>query len=140
MSTPGDDWTTRPQFCVAPLLPAARHHRAGSGRLRPIPDLPTVNFSRLGDLSLGVVLSIHRFEKEALCSNVTTDLDVLQRLESTVFAVEEINNRSDLLPNVTLGFIIVDACYKELTSLARTLHFVQTESSSSSVSGHRQQL
>ena len=113
---------------------------SGSGRLRPIPDLPTVNFSRLGDLNLGVVLSIHRFEKEALCSNVTTNLDVLQRLEAIVFAVEEINNRSDLLPNAKLGFIVVDACYKELTTLARTLHFIQTTSNSYPVSCHRQQL
>ena len=108
--------------------------------IRPIPGLPSVNFSRPGDLIIGVVLSLHSYDKDVLCSDVVRKLDALQRLESIVFAVEEINNRSDLLPNVTLGFTILDDCSNEQTALARALHFIQDTSNSSAVSDYKQKL
>ena len=107
------------------------------GRIRPVPDLPRVNFSQPGDLNLGVVLSLHTRAGDALCSNRTRGLYVLQRLEAIAFAVEEINNRSDLLPNVKLGFIALDDCLSKAAARARGLHFIQSASNSSTVSDYK---
>ena len=53
------------------------------------------------------------------------ELGSLQRAEAMAFAVREINAREDILPNVTLGFVIMDDCSKDTTALARSLHFIQ---------------
>ena len=109
------------------------------GQLRPIPGLPTVNFSQLGDLNLGLVLKLHNYARGVFCSNVTANLVALQKLEAFAFAVDEINNRSDILPNVTLGFVAVDDCGHPKTARARALHFIQCENCST-VSGYKQQV
>lgn len=96
-----------------------------SNLIRPIPGMTHVNFSRRGDLNLGVLLSLHRYDKDALCGKTPRALHALAHLEAVVFAVEEINNRSDILPNVSLGFIILDCCNNELAALARAFHFIQ---------------
>ena len=95
------------------------------GHIRPIPGLPFVNFSRPGDVSIAVVMTLHKHDVNSLCGDVIREMGALQRLEAMVFAVEEINQMSDLLPNVTLGFTILDDCFNELTALSRALHFIQ---------------
>ena len=42
-----------------------------------------------------------------------------------VYAVQEINNDTTVLPNVTLGFAIVDDCNKDTTAMTRALQFIQ---------------
>ena len=39
-------------------------------------------------------------------------------------AIREVNNRTDVLQNVTLGFVMFDDCYKDVTALAQALHFI----------------
>ena len=50
----------------------------------------------------------------------------IQTLKFQVFryAINEINQKEDLLPNITLGFIIMDDCFRDLTALARSLTFI----------------
>lgn len=92
---------------------------AHGGGIRSVPELPWVNFTQPGDLTLGVIMSLHAYNATHLCSNKIRELGALQRLEAIVFAVEEINRRQDILPNITLGFTIVDDCNNQLTALAR---------------------
>ena len=40
------------------------------------------------------------------------------------YTVDTINNRTDILPNITLGYVILDSCSKDLAGLAQTLKFV----------------
>lgn len=96
-----------------------------SNLIRPIPGMTSVNFSRHGDLNLGVLLSLHRYDKDALCGKTLKGITTFAHTEAIAFAVEEINNRSDILPNVSLGFIILDCCSNELAALARAVHFIQ---------------
>ena len=44
--------------------------------------------------------------------------------EAFVYAINQVNSRLDLLPNITLGFIIIDNCYQDLAGLASSLYLV----------------
>ncbi|KAK7111329.1 hypothetical protein V1264_010983 [Littorina saxatilis] len=116
---------TQHGLCVHCLLGLILPLLSQAGEILPVQGLPNTTFSISGDLNIGVVMSLHSYDKRSLCGDVIRELGALQRLESIVFAVEEINNRSDLLPNVTLGFTVLDDCYNDLTALVRALQFVQ---------------
>ncbi|KAK6187277.1 hypothetical protein SNE40_005341 [Patella caerulea] len=91
-------------------------------------NLSQVAFIRPGDYTIGGVLSVHYSSPDNMCSDRIQGFAVYQKLEAIAFAVEEINSRDDLLPNKTLGFVILDDCAKDTTALTRALHFVQTSS------------
>ncbi|XP_064627215.1 metabotropic glutamate receptor 3-like [Lineus longissimus] len=46
------------------------------------------------------------------------------RNQAFVYAVEQINKNPEILQNVTLGYIFLDACASEFTALARTLYLI----------------
>ncbi|MED6257248.1 hypothetical protein ATANTOWER_016316 [Ataeniobius toweri] len=86
-----------------------------------------------GDILLGGLFPIH-------FGVASKDQDLAARPESTqcvrfnfrgfrwlqamVFAIEEINNSSNLLPNITLGYRIFDTCNTVSKALEATLSFV----------------
>lgn len=45
-------------------------------------------------------------------------------LQAMIFAVEEINNNTDLLPNFTLGYLAADTCLAESTTLSAAMALV----------------
>jgi hypothetical protein len=47
------------------------------------------------------------------------------------FAVNEVNRRQDLLPNVTIGFVQMDDCYNALKALEVAIYFVKDYCTSS---------
>ncbi|KAK6187278.1 hypothetical protein SNE40_005342 [Patella caerulea] len=96
-------------------------------------NLPQVAFISPGDYTIGGILSVHFSSPDKMCSDRIREFAVYQKLESIAFAVDEINQRNDLLPNRTLGFVILDDCSKTTSSLTRALHFVQTHSPSAGV-------
>ncbi|XP_077118681.1 extracellular calcium-sensing receptor-like [Ranitomeya variabilis] len=72
-----------------------------------------------GNIMLGVVLPLHldtvyqklsftERPRKTLCS--TFHLENYQQLQSMIFAVKEINENSNILANVTLGFQAYDSC------------------------------
>ena len=46
----------------------------------------------------------------------------MAKVEAFKYAINMINDRSDILPNVTLGFVIQNACGKDLAALAEALY------------------
>ena len=89
-----------------------------------VPDLPPKQYVTEGDLKLGGIFPISGYSGSGPCGPEIRNTGILQYIEAMVFAVKEINNRSDILPNVTLGFAILDSCLKPTTALVQALHFV----------------
>ena len=48
----------------------------------------------------------------------------LHKMEAIVFALEEVNNRSDILPGINLGFDIYDTCAERLLAVKQALNQV----------------
>lgn len=96
-----------------------------SCQIQTVFDIPTTKFSKPGHLNIGIIMPIHQYEEGKMCSDKIAMLGVLQRMEAMVFAIDEINRNASMLPNVDLGFYIVDDCENELTALGRSLHFIQ---------------
>nr|XP_046190762.1 extracellular calcium-sensing receptor-like [Oncorhynchus gorbuscha] len=87
-------------------------------RLQATPRPPA--FSQDGDFVIGGVFSIHNYMHtvehsytrlpEPLQCTGSLDSRELRFSRTMVFAVDEINNSSDLLPGVTLGYQVHDSC------------------------------
>uniref|UniRef100_A0A8C4RT10 Metabotropic glutamate receptor 3 n=1 Tax=Erpetoichthys calabaricus TaxID=27687 RepID=A0A8C4RT10_ERPCA len=78
-----------------------------------------------GDLVLGGLFPIH--EKGAgmdECGRINEDRGI-QRLEAMLFAIEEINKDTYLLPGVALGVHILDTCSRDTYALEQSLEFVR---------------
>ncbi|KAM3936975.1 vomeronasal type-2 receptor 26-like [Leptodactylus fuscus] len=74
-------------------------------------------YSQEGDIILGGIFTVHSFiasldDGVMLLHQVCIDVHPRQytHLKAFTIAIEEINNRSDLLPNITLGYHIYDSC------------------------------
>ncbi|CAH2319957.1 taste receptor type 1 member 2 [Pelobates cultripes] len=66
-----------------------------------------------GDYTVGGLFSLHASGASVIesCSSLNANPAGYLNLQVMRFAVEEINNSSKLLPNITLGYEILDTCY-----------------------------
>ncbi|XP_069466630.1 taste receptor type 1 member 1 [Ambystoma mexicanum] len=89
---------------------------------------PFSEFRRPGDYIIAGAFPIHRGKTVSkskpeidICQSVSTfDDHGFHLFQAMTFAIEEVNNSSDLLPNVTLGYEIFDTC-SESASVFATL-------------------
>ncbi|KAL3974279.1 glycogen synthase kinase 3 beta [Sarotherodon galilaeus] len=80
--------------------------------------VPESEFQQEGDYLIGglfdihhVNSSVHHYRPEAIdCSSAPLILSSYRRFQLMRFSVEEINNSTKLLPNVSLGYEIFDLC------------------------------
>ena len=79
--------------------------------------------SQDGDLLLAGLFPIGEYSSTKPCGDGVRSW-VLKDVEAMVYAIDQINNQTDLLPNITLGYIIIDQCGKESTATARTMHLI----------------
>ncbi|XP_038044239.1 metabotropic glutamate receptor 5-like [Patiria miniata] len=83
--------------------------------LGAIPPDVRLSFARPGDFFIAGLFPFH-YSGHAPCDSALSAWAV-ELSQTMVFAVESINRRPDLLPNVTLGFEIRDDCYSESMTL-----------------------
>ena len=91
-----------------------------------VPAMPRDAYIQHGDLVLGGLFRIHRHDstKPSRCSSRLYGQKSFQYLEAVRYAIHLINNRTDILPNITLGFTFLDDCYNDETALGRALQYV----------------
>uniref|UniRef100_A0A3Q3GJN4 Olfactory receptor C family, j1 n=1 Tax=Labrus bergylta TaxID=56723 RepID=A0A3Q3GJN4_9LABR len=84
-------------------------------------------FSKEGDINIGGIFSFHQNPvrvNPALQVNPGTIQCELQYAYTMMFAIEEINNSSELLPGVTLGYRIFDSCPSIPLSIRASLNLM----------------
>ncbi|XP_059177454.1 metabotropic glutamate receptor 5-like [Physella acuta] len=82
-------------------------------------------YAKPGDINIGAIMQLtHPLDGFTCSEQVLTGSTAIEYTESIAFVVEQINNRNDLLPNVTLGFAILNDCALPSISLAQSLSFL----------------
>ncbi|XP_075883231.1 metabotropic glutamate receptor 7-like [Nelusetta ayraudi] len=78
-----------------------------------------------GHLTLGGLFPVHaRGSDGSPCGDLKRENGV-QRLEAMMFALDQINQDEQLLPNITLGARLLDTCSRDTYALEQSLTFVQ---------------
>lgn len=78
-----------------------------------------------GDITLGGLFPIHARGPHGLpCGELKKEKGI-HRMEAMLYALDQINNDSELLPNITLGARILDTCSRDTYALEQSLTFVQ---------------
>lgn len=81
-----------------------------------------------GDIVLGGIFPMHEHNinnPDYPCGMVKEEKGI-QRFEAMMYALDKINNEDvDLLPNVTLGSLILDSCSSDTYALEQSMEFVR---------------
>ncbi|XP_076754534.1 metabotropic Glutamate Receptor [Xylocopa sonorina] len=85
-----------------------------------------------GDIVLGGLFPVH--EKGGASCGPSVYNRGVQRLEAMLFAVDQINKESKILPGITLGVHILDTCGRDTYALNQSLHFVRASLSNLDIS------
>ena len=85
---------------------------------------PEYRYIEEGDVNIGAILSVHTASSPMNCSTLLPDIKKIQNVEALHFAVQEINNRSDILPDLRLGFVAFDDCHSSQIALGRAIQFM----------------
>ncbi|KAL3289432.1 hypothetical protein HHI36_022857 [Cryptolaemus montrouzieri] len=81
-----------------------------------------------GDIILGGIFPMHEQisgNNDEPCGAVKEEKG-MQRLEAMLYAIDEINMSSALLPNVSLGALIIDSCSSDTYALEQSMEFVRS--------------
>ena len=84
-----------------------------------------VSFTRSGDVIIGALLPIHSWSSGPPCSGPLMKWGN-ELVALLMFAIDNINQREDLLPHITIGFDIRDDCYSENMALWSALALAST--------------
>uniref|UniRef100_A0A3B5R0E5 Glutamate metabotropic receptor 7 n=1 Tax=Xiphophorus maculatus TaxID=8083 RepID=A0A3B5R0E5_XIPMA len=78
-----------------------------------------------GHLTLGGLFPVHsRGPDGTPCGDLKKE-NGIQRLEAMMYALDQINQDEQLLPNITLGARVLDTCSRDTYALEQSLTFVQ---------------
>uniref|UniRef100_A0A8C1WEW8 Olfactory receptor C family, e1 n=1 Tax=Cyprinus carpio TaxID=7962 RepID=A0A8C1WEW8_CYPCA len=95
------------------------------------PDIPQLR--RDGDVTIGGIFSFHNSWEEIMptfTSKPDLSLREFQNAQTMVFAIEEINNRADILPGISLGYKVYDSCGSIEMALRASLSLVNGDNAS----------
>ncbi|KAH8376012.1 hypothetical protein KR093_004800, partial [Drosophila rubida] len=85
----------------------------------------TVSVSLPGDIILGGLFPVHeKGEGASPCGPKVYNRGV-QRLEAMLYAIDRVNNDTNLLPGITIGVHILDTCSRDTYALNQSLQFVR---------------
>lgn len=78
-----------------------------------------------GDIILGGLFPVHEKGENTPCGPKIYNRGV-QRLEAMLYAVDKVNNDTQLLPNIKIGVQILDTCSRDTYALNQSLQFVRS--------------
>ncbi|EDW83550.2 uncharacterized protein Dwil_GK13663 [Drosophila willistoni] len=79
-----------------------------------------------GDIILGGLFPVHeKGEQDGTPCGPKVYNRGVQRLEAMLYAVDRVNNDSNLLPGITIGVHILDTCSRDTYALNQSLQFVR---------------
>ena len=87
---------------------------------------------RRGDVTLGGLFPVHEYGNPREPCGAISSFRGIQRLETMLFAIEQINNDKHLLPGIELGALILDTCSDDNYALEQSLRFVRSRLASGS--------
>ena len=84
---------------------------------------------REGDVNIGLLVSVHDDDpdNDGRCSELLPAGVI--RSQARTCAVNQINRRQDLLPNVTIGYVQMDDCWNDLKALEVAVYLVGDDGS-----------
>ena len=88
-----------------------------------------------GDIILGGLFRVHQLGEAADAQCGEIDTKGLGLAQCMIFAVEKINNNSNILPNITLGYDIWDYC-GNITKAARIVYSLFNDDCCSNIAKH----
>ena len=77
-----------------------------------------------GELTLGVMMSIHQSVEGEACGTSLRDVGIVESVEALTYAIEKVNSNPALLPGIDLGYAILDDCHTHSTTLSQALAFI----------------
>ena len=80
-------------------------------------------YAREGDINLGQVVNAHESNGEGGCSDAVSEGGIFFA-QTMVYAINQINDNDRVLPNITLGFSIMDTCDSTKNALGRSMYFL----------------
>ena len=86
-----------------------------------VPGLSLVPYTSKGDINIGLLVNIKRYSVDNFCKPYWGSPEHSQLAETLPYIVKRSNERMDLLPNITLGYVVLDACERDITALAKAL-------------------
>ena len=90
-----------------------------------VPGSHHVCYERPGHLQLGILTPIHHpGDSSSFCSEQFYAPVVMEILEAYVYAINQVNTNLSLLPNTTLGFVVLDDCFWDMAALSKAVYFL----------------
>lgn len=78
-----------------------------------------------GDVIFGGMFPMHERGAELPCGSIKEEKGI-QRMEAMLYALDMINNDTVLLPNITLGALILDTCSSDTYALEQSMEFFKS--------------
>lgn len=78
-----------------------------------------------GDVIFGGMFPMHERGTETPCGSIKEEKGI-QRMEAMLYALDMINNDTVLLPNITLGALILDTCSTDTYALEQSMEFFKS--------------
>ena len=94
------------------------------GHVQRIPNLNGKCYVNLQDINLGFIVGPSTRGVDKHCSEALITPLWVEIIEAMKYAIIEINNNTELLPNVTIGYVFLDTCSRDIVALARALYFI----------------
>ena len=89
-----------------------------------LPDINSRRYFKSGDVTIGGLFPVHVRKVTHACTDEDLRTYYVVLAEAMVFAIKEINNNRNILPNIKLGFDIQDTCLINKLALRSALEFV----------------